>query len=525
MSLKASDVKLLTEILALGHRLEATWPESQNDLPELIRLIANCETEARADDLKRLAFHARNLTPEMTSRHLATILVPFERLRSRAVRDDEFLVTQIDKTVRSTAPFVVIADNIRSAFNVGAIFRTAEAFGAESVWLSGYSPAPDEEKTAKTSMGTQDHIEWKTVSHAHDAITELKSQGFAIIALETAQTAVELQDFKWPEKSAILLGNERFGLDSNLLREADHLVRIPLHGVKNSLNVGIAFGIAAADYRAKTSAVAHVHNSGPVKSLEPIGRFRSPAVHAYEARRQGVDNSSDQTGYVELKRGHVFEQALESLAGFDRIWLVYRFHQNENWKPMVQPPRGPKIKRGVFATRSPHRPNPLGLSCVELVRIEGLKLYVRGYDLLDGTPIYDIKPYLPYADSFPDAKAGWVDHLENESYEVSYSAAAERQLRWLEEKGVTQFRGFINAQLEYDPLDQDRKRVEPATEPDGKHTLCYRTWRADFKFEPIDRKVIVEGVRSGYSKNDLEDPKDTYEDKNLHRKFLAANQI
>jgi tRNA (adenine37-N6)-methyltransferase len=519
VSLVASDVKLLNRILESGHKLEAAWPDSPSDpskistnLQELKTLIASCESDARSEDLKRLAFHVHNLTAEMTARHLAGILVPFERLRTRAVRDDEFLVSQTDKSERSIAPLVVIADNIRSAFNVGAIFRTAEAFGAEKVWLTGYSPAPDEAKTAKTSMGSQEHIEWQAAPNADEAIKNLKAQGYAIIALETAATAIDLRDFTWPEKSAILLGNERFGIESDLLREADHIVRIPLHGMKNSLNVGIAFGIAAADYRAKF---------GAPKPLEPIGVFKSSTVHAYEARRQGVDNSTSDVGCVELERGRGFEQALESLSGFERIWLLYRFHHNENWKPMVQPPRGPKTKRGVFATRSPHRPNPLGLSCVELVKVEGLKVHVRGFDLLDGSPIYDIKPYLPYADSFPNASAGWVSDLEADAFEVTYTPEAEKQLNWLEENGVTQIRGFIGAQLEYEPLDLDRKRLIEPVSADVPHTLCYRTWRANFRVH--DKQVKVEKIWSGYSGTELDEkiePADTYGDKDLHRRFL-----
>src|SRR6185437_11868823 len=91
---------------------------------------------------------------------------------------------------------------------------------------------------------------------------------------------------------------------------------------------------------------------------------------------------------------------ISGLAGFERIWLLFVFHRSEGWKPLVRPPRGGG-KRGVLATRSPHRPNAIGLSAVELVAVEERALRVRGVDLLDGTPILDIKPYVPYADAFP----------------------------------------------------------------------------------------------------------------------------
>ncbi len=106
-------------------------------------------------------------------------------------------------------------------------------------------------------------------------------------------------------------------------------------------------------------------------------------------------------------------EALRGLEGFDRIWLVWEFSGNRpakgEWQPTVRPPRlGGNVAMGVWATRSPFRPNPLGLSCVELETIDGMELVVRGADLMDGTPIYDIKPYVAYADSFPDARSGFA---------------------------------------------------------------------------------------------------------------------
>ena len=127
-----------------------------------------------------------------------------------------------------------------------------------------------------------------------------------------------------------------------------------------------------------------------------------------------------QSGLVPALRGRiVFEpeyrnrEALRGLEGFDRIWLIWGFSANRpakgEWQPTVRPPRlGGNVAMGVWATRSPFRPNPLGLSCVELEAIDGLELVVRGADLMDGTPIYDIKPYVAYADSYPEARSGFA---------------------------------------------------------------------------------------------------------------------
>lgn len=114
---------------------------------------------------------------------------------------------------------------------------------------------------------------------------------------------------------------------------------------------------------------------------------------------------------VELFPSVVPREALDDLEGIERLWLVSHLHLNTGWNAKVMPPRGPRIKRGLFATRSPHRPNGIGLSAVRLVRVEGFRLHVEEIDLLDGTPILDVKPYVPYADAFPEAKAGWIDSI------------------------------------------------------------------------------------------------------------------
>ena len=147
-----------------------------------------------------------------------------------------------------------------------------------------------------------------------------------------------------------------------------------------------------------------------------------------------------QSGLVPSLRGRiVFEpefrnrEALRGLEGFDRIWLVWEFSGNRpakgEWQPTVRPPRlGGNTRMGVFATRSPFRPNPIGLSCVRLLGIdydtpEGAVLRVAGADLMDGTPIYDIKPYLPYADCHPGAAAGFAGTVESHRLEVSFPEA------------------------------------------------------------------------------------------------------
>ena len=155
-------------------------------------------------------------------------------------------------------------------------------------------------------------------------------------------------------------------------------------------------------------------STGPL-TYTPIGHVRSPYARRIDAPHQATVVDGTATGAA----GEAFldldpalpETVLQGLEGFDRIWVIFAFHRSEGWAPMVRPPRG-RLKRGVLATRSPHRPNAIGLSAVELVGIEGRTLRLRGVDFLDGTPVLDLKPYVPYADAFPLAKAGWIDDVD-----------------------------------------------------------------------------------------------------------------
>ena len=149
--------------------------------------------------------------------------------------------------------------------------------------------------------------------------------------------------------------------------------------------------------------------------IRPIARLRSDLTGKFGLPRQA--------GVVEELEGRiVFEpefrnpDALRGIEGFSHLWLIWQFSENlrEDFSPTVRPPRlGGNTRLGVFATRSPFRPNALGLSCVRLLGVEsdpalGTVLRVAGADLMDGTPIYDIKPYLPYADCKPDALSGFA---------------------------------------------------------------------------------------------------------------------
>ena len=169
--------------------------------------------------------------------------------------------------------------------------------------------------------------------------------------------------------------------------------------------------------------------------ITPVAYIRTEFPEKFGIPRQsGLAKSLK--GCVVFEPKYRNPDALRGLEGFSHLWLIWEFSANRNngsWQPTVRPPRlGGNAHMGVFATRSPFRPNPLGLSCVKIVSIdvdtpEGPVIYVSGADLMDGTPIYDIKPYIRYADSRPEAVCGYVDELEERSLKVIFpSGLSER---------------------------------------------------------------------------------------------------
>jgi tRNA-Thr(GGU) m(6)t(6)A37 methyltransferase TsaA len=142
-------------------------------------------------------------------------------------------------------------------------------------------------------------------------------------------------------------------------------------------------------------------------ALRPIGVVRSPWKLRTEAPRQGTVDPAARACIV-LRPG--LHNALKDLAGFDRLWILAWFHWSRGWNQQLVPPRD-TVKRGVFATRSPDRPNALGLTCATIVRVHGGRIWIRGHDLLDGTPVLDLKPYIADYDAFPQAARGWLDGL------------------------------------------------------------------------------------------------------------------
>ena len=252
----------------------------------------------------------------------------------------------------------------------------------------------------------------------------------------------------------------------------------------------------------------------------PIGLLHTGIRWRYEAPRQA--GFSDAKARIELYPGRGFEQALEDLAGFEHVWVVFIFHLNATWKPKVTPPYAPENRKyGVFSSRSPHRPNPIGLSCVELEGIDGLNVYLNHCDILDRTPVLDIKPYIPAVDAFPESKAGWRDDLVLTEWIHDFSPVARTQMDWIAERTGLDLANFCAVQLKYEPFNSARKRIEQL--PDGSWAIHCRTWTIAYHADPAGHILHFDSVSSNYTPDELApDAPDPYADKAFHRAFLEV---
>lgn len=257
--------------------------------------------------------------------------------------------------------------------------------------------------------------------------------------------------------------------------------------------------------------------------FESIGVVHTSQKYRYETPRQGVFSGCD--GEIELFRPYGGD-AIADLAGFDRIWVLFCFHLNHGkiWKPKVRPPFPVGgVCRSVFSTRSPYRVNPIGLSCVELAGIKGNTLHLRHIDMLDGTPVLDIKPYIPEADAFPDSAIGWRDEVPAAGqlyWRLDFSECFMARAKFILENSGLDLVNFVRIQLGNEPLDSSRKRVKHI---DGDHwVLGCRTWRINFSADIALRKVYVTGVESNYSAEELlPGTADKYNDKDIHRAMMT----
>ena len=253
-------------------------------------------------------------------------------------------------------------------------------------------------------------------------------------------------------------------------------------------------------------------------TFEPIGYVHCEQQYRSEAPRQAIFAANE--GVIRLQKGHNYEQAVADLEGFSRIWVIFCFHLNKNWKPYVHPPIVDRKKKiSVFATRSPHRPNQIGMSCIELVKIDGLELHIRNFDMLNNSPVLDIKPYIPHADSFPEAQTGWLEKAQADMYHLDFSEQATNQMTWLHQQSGLDLIGFCKVQLGHNPLNSERKRLQNLG--NGKYIIFCRTWQIHFGIDEKKRSILINEIKSNYNAEELKKgSEDKYSDKDFHRNFL-----
>jgi len=221
-------------------------------------------------------------------------------------------------------------------------------------------------------------------------------------------------------------------------------------------------------------------------NIEPIGIIHSCFKEKFGIPRQsGLIKSA--TATLELLPPYNVEEALRGIEEFSHLWIVFAFHKSvcKKFQPMVRPPRlGGNARVGVFATRSPFRPNPIGLSVVELKSVNGTTLDLTGGDFLDDTPVLDIKPYVPYADSIPDANGAFAHAAPEAPNTVEFSPEAEVVFQTLEKPQQR----LIKDMLSYNP--------RPAYQADDPNRIFGTIlFDHDVKWKHTGNTVTVDSIR------------------------------
>lgn len=270
-----------------------------------------------------------------------------------------------------------------------------------------------------------------------------------------------------------------------------------------------------------------MQKSVPTLQLTPIGVVHSPWKDKRDAPRQPA-LARDVAGQIELYADPQLEDALSDLQTWSHIWVLFWFHMNPSGfaKSKVLPPRS-RQRRGVFATRSPHRPNPIGMSVLRLSRIDGRVLHVLDLDLLDGTPVFDIKPYVAYTDAVPDANAGWLAEGMDAvapvdvgpEYQVAFVERAPSQLAWLAARSPLDVRALAVSVLRAGPAPHAYRRIRTF---ESHSVLGVKDFRVHFRV--TDLVISVFDITSGYRKGVLTDPRAEATELTsllVHREFMA----
>ena len=240
--------------------------------------------------------------------------------------------------------------------------------------------------------------------------------------------------------------------------------------------------------------------------MKPIGRIRSGFTAKFGVPRQSslVDEA---VGVLKLDPDPRFLEATRDLESFSHVWVIFLFDRNDegDWRPTITLPRlEVDHKVGVFASRSPHRPNRIGLSAARLGEIDrkasgGVEIILHGIDILDGTSVLDLKPYVPYADSIPDARGAWTEPAIRR-FSVTLDPANEALIRDSAERNHHRFKGdpvaFVVKMLELDPRPTPQRETMPIDDPSNEgRRFAFRVLDLDVHWEIRSGGIRVVEVR------------------------------
>ena len=230
---KVKQQKVLLEFI---RKIEQNWSDKERRY-QLLKEFSNCLNFAGIKVNKDFL--------QSTLREFLYFSVPLEHQFGKEIKDDDFLILKQDgeRKQNKQIPLYLVLDNLRSSFNVGSIFRTAECFGVSKLFLCGYTATPQNLKVQKTAMGTDKFVKWEQFPSTTQAIKILKDKGIKIYAVETTSNAKNISEIEFTKPCALILGNEALGISKEILKMVDEIVTIPVAGWKNSLNVGVTAAI------------------------------------------------------------------------------------------------------------------------------------------------------------------------------------------------------------------------------------------------------------------------------------------
>jgi tRNA G18 (ribose-2'-O)-methylase SpoU len=242
--LSFNQIKQQKVLLGFIREIEQNWSNKEQRY-QLLEELSNC--------LNFAGIKADRDISLFSLREFLSFSVPLERQFGKEIKDDDFLILKQDGERKKSKriPLYLMLDNLRSSFNVGSIFRTAECFGVSKLILCGYTATPQNLKVKKTAMGTDKFVEWEQFTSTTQAIRILKEMGVRIYALETTSNAKNIAEIEFTKPCALILGNEALGISRDILELVDQIVSIPVSGWKNSLNVGVTAAICCYEVSRK----------------------------------------------------------------------------------------------------------------------------------------------------------------------------------------------------------------------------------------------------------------------------------